>query len=391
MKYITSALALVTVSLITGPVRADAPNLQTQGACSPIVHDTGGNVTLNLSCPIQLTPVQLKEIIDSIRSSGGVPADLMTEFRKLSRQFDVQDTALVNFFRILGDKKIPVEDLDAKLREIASRHVSLLNEVKVTQDDDPEVAALKQQAATAIAAGDYDQAEQLLGRARDADIQAAQRIREAATRQMEEAIRRQLRAAESQAAIGQTELTRLRYGAAATAFKAAADLVPPEHPLIRANSLNRAGLGASDAGQYQTAVGPLVEALAIREKALGPDHRDVAASLNNLAELYRAQGRYGEAEPLYQRALVIREKALGPDHPDVAVSLNNLAALYQDQDRLNDAEPLFKRALAINEKALGSDHPSTRLVRENLSSLQSELAASPTGDEPAAPEKAPAD
>ena len=55
--------------------------------------------------------------------------------------------------------------------------------------------------------------------------------------------------------------------------------------------------------------------LQIREKALGPDHPDVATSLNNLAVLYQAQGRYGEAEPLYQRALAIREKALGPGPP----------------------------------------------------------------------------
>ena len=41
-----------------------------------------------------------------------------------------------------------------------------------------------------------------------------------------------------------------------------------------------------------------------------------------------AQGKYAEAEPLYQRALEIREKALGPEHPDVALSLNNLAMLY---------------------------------------------------------------
>ena len=65
--------------------------------------------------------------------------------------------------------------------------------------------------------------------------------------------------------------------------------------------------------------------LAIREKALGPDHPDVAKSLNNLAVLYDNEGRYAEAEPLYKRALAIREKALGPDHPDVAISLNNLS------------------------------------------------------------------
>jgi tetratricopeptide (TPR) repeat protein len=55
----------------------------------------------------------------------------------------------------------------------------------------------------------------------------------------------------------------------------------------------------------------------------------VAASLNNLAELYRAQGQYAQAEPLYKRSLAIVEKALGPDHPNVATSLNNLALLYK--------------------------------------------------------------
>ena len=40
--------------------------------------------------------------------------------------------------------------------------------------------------------------------------------------------------------------------------------------------------------------------LAIREKSLGPNHPAVATSLNNLARLYRAQGRYADAEPLLQ-------------------------------------------------------------------------------------------
>ena len=42
--------------------------------------------------------------------------------------------------------------------------------------------------------------------------------------------------------------------------------------------------------------------LQIQEKALGPDHPDVATSLNNLALLYYNQGQYAKAEPLYQRA-----------------------------------------------------------------------------------------
>ena len=85
--------------------------------------------------------------------------------------------------------------------------------------------------------------------------------------------------------------------------------------------------------------------------------------------LYRSQGRYAEAEPLYQRSLAIREKALGPDHPDVGTSLNNLAVLYQSQGRYAEAEPLYQRALAIREKALGPDHPDVGTSLNNLAVL----------------------
>jgi hypothetical protein len=41
------------------------------------------------------------------------------------------------------------------------------------------------------------------------------------------------------------------------------------------------------------------------------------------------------------------EKALGPDHPNVALSLENLAALYRATNRVKEAEVLEKRAAAI--------------------------------------------
>ena len=88
------------------------------------------------------------------------------------------------------------------------------------------------------------------------------------------------------------------------------------------------------------------------------------SALNNLAVLYQGTGRYAEAEPLFERALAIREKALGPDHPDVATRLNNLAVLYRDTGRHAEAEPLYQRALAIREKALGPDHPDIATAQQ---------------------------
>ena len=70
--------------------------------------------------------------------------------------------------------------------------------------------------------------------------------------------------------------------------------------------------------------------------------------------LYSAQGRYADAEPLYKRALAIREKALGPDHPDVAHSAEQSGRAVQTQGRYADAEPLYKRALASTPEQKGN-------------------------------------
>src|SRR5271170_1153504 len=91
-----------------------------------------------------------------------------------------------------------------------------------------------------------------------------------------------------------------------------------------------------------------------------------AAALGQQAIAFYQLGQYAEAEPLHKRALAIREKALGPDHPDVATILNNLTRIYQAQGRYTEAEPDFKRALAIWEKALGPDHPNVGSGLNNL-------------------------
>ncbi|MEM6838608.1 MAG: tetratricopeptide repeat protein [Cyanobacteria bacterium P01_C01_bin.120] len=139
--------------------------------------------------------------------------------------------------------------------------------------------------------------------------------------------------------------------------------------LRRATELNQQAIQLDRQGRYGEAEPLFQQALAIHREQLGEDHPDVATSLNNLAELYRVQGRYGEAEPLYQQALAIRREQLGNRHPDVATSLNNLAGLYQDQGRHDEAEPLFLEALAIRREKWGSHHPGVAYSLNNLSLL----------------------
>jgi tetratricopeptide (TPR) repeat protein len=91
-----------------------------------------------------------------------------------------------------------------------------------------------------------------------------------------------------------------------------------------------------------------------------------------LADLLREQGELGSARGLYERAVAIRERALGPDHPHTAMSLSKLASLLRLQGELAAVRPLYQRALAIREKRLGHDHPDTADSRRALDSLPSD-------------------
>ncbi len=165
---------------------------------------------------------------------------------------------------------------------------------------------------------------------------------------------------------------------ARAALEVAEHNVGKDHPAV-ATSLENLALLYEAQGKYDYAKAePLLErSLAIWEKTLGRDHPDVAASLGHLAEHYKTYGDYVKAEALYKRSLVISEKTRGPNHPNFATSLNNLAGLYQKQGDNAKAELLYERSLVILEKALGPDHPD---VARTLASL-ADLYQSHTFDE----------
>eukprot|EP00903_Cladosiphon_okamuranus_P009156 g8749.t1 len=150
---------------------------------------------------------------------------------------------------------------------------------------------------------------------------------------------------------------------AADAFSAVGRLLELEGVLN-----NSAGL-LEDQGKHDLAE-PLYErSLAIREKALGPEHPDVAHSLNKRALLLESQGKFSQAEPLFKRTQEIFEKSLGADHPNVATILNKRAVLLSKQKKYTEAIPLLERALAIHTNNLGDNHPDTVNTRNNLEAV----------------------
>jgi CHAT domain-containing protein/tetratricopeptide (TPR) repeat protein len=142
-----------------------------------------------------------------------------------------------------------------------------------------------------------------------------------------------------------------------------------------ADALNTADLINSlaslyrDEGQYAKAEPLFLRSLRIRESKLGRGHIMVAISLTQLGSLWHAQGQYARAEPLYQRSLKIWVTQRGPDHLFVSENLNNLALLCHAQGQYAKAEKLYQRSLQIAEARVGRDHLFVARFLNNLGGL----------------------
>ena len=115
-------------------------------------------------------------------------------------------------------------------------------------------------------------------------------------------------------------------------------------------TLNNQALNYYFEGKYDEAEALFQQTLSVLEMTYGANHPQVAAYLFNLAELHRNHGRYGDAEPLFQRSLAIREIALGRDHPDVVTTLKRMAKLYKKVGRNEEAKVMKEQVKRIRAR-----------------------------------------
>ena len=103
-----------------------------------------------------------------------------------------------------------------------------------------------------------------------------------------------------------------RYEEAVSLFEVALERVPA-HALLQASISNRAGIAYQDAGRYLEAERSYTRAVRI-SRELGDVGQDaLASSLNNLGSLHTETGRLGRGRETLVEALRIRERAVGPE------------------------------------------------------------------------------
>lgn len=162
-----------------------------------------------------------------------------------------------------------------------------------------------------------------------------------------------------------------RYNDAAGIFETSLKAVeadPDAKPSAIAEYCVLLGMAYCALGRYADGEAQYKRGLALYEKE-HPNSNAVAATLNNLADVYRIQGRYADAEPLCKRAIAMCEATMGENHPSVANCLLNLSALYSRQGRYDDAEPYLKRALIIQGRTLVPEDAKVALTLVGLSEV----------------------
>ncbi len=149
---------------------------------------------------------------------------------------------------------------------------------------------------------------------------------------------------------------------------------PQQKTYERAVRLHNRAARCQSAGEPIRPEKLYLRSLALKEQIFGPNHLEVAVTLNNLGLYYKTLGRLPEARTAYMRSLPIMEKELGGSDTQVGDLLYNLAQLLK-----KEADELEQRSRMIHEAAVEASSGLWRekaVIRQELAAFDLEIGQS---------------
>ena len=258
-------------------------------------------------------------------------AELREDAERMGLDFGLQ--GVLEHFR--GRIQRQLADLPATHREIEDRLRNIyaaLNDFKDLSEPDQLFLA-----RMALKRGATGKAAALLKRAQSL---GNQQVAEASRSKL--AVARNIELAAGAAfLLGQLAEIDFNYFAATQHYHLAADLQPANLKYLKAAAeLSYAFEEFQETGHL------LEQVLKIQEKLLGPEHLDLAETLNNLGVLRHTQGRPAEAEAFYLWALEICDAQGNSQNQDAVNLRQNYGAFLQEVGRYQEAEA-FKAQAAM--------------------------------------------
>jgi len=121
--------------------------------------------------------------------------------------------------------------------------------------------------------------------------------------------------------------------------------------------------------RYEQAQRLCAEVLAITHRLRGEGHPSTLNAAQQLAFVHVCQGRYNQAESLLARVLRTSRHAFGETYPLTLDLMTQLGHVYMGQGHYDDAEPLLLKCEEVRRQNLGEDHPTTAASVKTLISL----------------------
>ena len=140
-------------------------------------------------------------------------------------------------------------------------------------------------------------------------------------------------------------------------------------PVLQADILDDFGEIRANQGRFDEAQALFEQAATVAEAEYGPTHPVLAESLANLGVVRQFRGDALAAAPYLERAVAILENDDGGDPLALANTLNSLAAVRQAQGDLEKARELVHRALAVYRAHLSPDDPKLATFLTNAATL----------------------
>ena len=135
---------------------------------------------------------------------------------------------------------------------------------------------------------------------------------------------------------------------------------------LSSNRMTGEAMTLHDQGKFAQAQPLFEEALEIKRRLLTDEHPDTASAYNNVAYNLESLGKFAQAQPKYQKSLEILRRLLTDDHPDTAQLYSNVGASLDAQGKYAEGQSLKEKSLEIRRRILTDDHLDTAQGYNNL-------------------------
>ncbi len=130
-----------------------------------------------------------------------------------------------------------------------------------------------------------------------------------------------------------------------------------DRPAIQWRLLSVLGEVYTGLGHLDRADSLLSQTLATQQKVFGPEHAEIAITLEQWGTVAHGQSRFSLAVLRYRRALDMLLRLEGKESVRSAYLMNSLAVALDAQGDYEEAKPLYEEALALNRMLLGDVDP----------------------------------